>query len=787
MRPSVIAEMRSILVAPGVRTAKSVPTTRRAKASSSQRHAAAATSPSASSNNSTPSTSSSSSSSSLAPPPPLSSPFLPFGSAASTKQQQNSRSNRNNDGGKIVWVQPFTAEAAQAASESGVRVQLFDEADAASAADFAGTLARFDAVVRFGDGLLADVTGRSVGVAVELRTPADVRRAEALASSPSPSAAAGFSSKNSDGGSSDAAIKNNDSSEDSDEESVVLADARDWAIIPAENLVAAFQEARRRARASWEEAVRRKGGGGGAGGGNDDDGGENSLPEKGPRPTPRLLVTASTADGALALLGALESGVDGVVLRTGDPREVRALCAAVEASSASGLSSSSSFSSAAREKSSDKSSSSNNSSSSDSDSEIEFEVGVVSSVTAAGMGDRVCVDVTVLLEPGEGLLVGSFAAAALLVHSEREGAQGGDANNDGGEAYISPRPFRVNAGAVHSYVAVPRGRTAYLSELKAGSEVLVVRPPSSSSKGENSATTTRAVTSTAVVGRAKVERRPMIKVDVRLADGSTCSAVLQNAETVRVVAPNLSRASLPPAAAKAKAAAKAAARPPLPRRRRLGAEDEEALRWAMEPSSSAAFSSSSSPEKLAVDAEKTLEWVMGPSESSSSYPSSHPLSPSSSSSPSKAAAALSATPTWSATSSSSSSSSSSFDEEDGNESDGAEELVEGPPRRPYLLPRNDSRAVAALRWLLGVKRGAVAAVGEEEEEAAKSKNSSSSSSSSSPLSSSSFPSDRWDPRETRGWTTVAVTDLVPGQPLLVRRAAAARHTGIEIDESIVER
>ena len=207
----------------------------------------------------------------------------------------------------------------------------------------------------------------------------------------------------------------------------------------------------------------------------------------------------------------------------------------------------------------------------------------------------------------------------------------------------------------------------------------------------------------------------------------------------------------------------------------------------MEPSSSAAFSSSSSPEKLAVDAEKTLEWVMGPSESSSSYPSSHPLSPSSSSSPSKAAAALSATPTWSATSSSSSSSSSSFDEEDGNESDGAEELVEGPPRRPYLLPRNDSRAVAALRWLLGVKRGAVAAVGEEEEEAAKSKNSSSSSSSSSPLSSSSFPSDRWDPRETRGWTTVAVTDLVPGQPLLVRRAAAARHTGIEIDESIVER
>ena len=75
-----------------------------------------------------------------------------------------------------------------------------------------------------------------------------------------------------------------------------------------------------------------------------------------------------------------------------------------------------------------------------------------------------------------------------------------------------------------------------VKELKAGSEVLVVRPPS---EGEAS-TTAAAVTCTAVVGRAKVERRPMTRVDVRLADGSTCSAVLQNAETVRVVAPRSS-------------------------------------------------------------------------------------------------------------------------------------------------------------------------------------------------------------------------------------------------------
>ena len=50
---------------------------------------------------------------------------------------------------------------------------------------------------------------------------------------------------------------------------------------------------------------------------------------------------------------------------------------------------------------------------------------------------RVCVDLCSNMGPGEGLLVGSFARALFLVHSES--AQ---------SAYISSRPFRVNAGAV---------------------------------------------------------------------------------------------------------------------------------------------------------------------------------------------------------------------------------------------------------------------------------------------------------------------------------------------------
>lgn len=62
--------------------------------------------------------------------------------------------------------------------------------------------------------------------------------------------------------------------------------------------------------------------------------------------------------------------------------------------------------------------------------------------------------------------------------------------------YINSRPFRVNAGAVHAYVQAPGNKTAYLSELKSGSEVLVV----------DAAGRAR----TAVVGRCKIETRPMV-------------------------------------------------------------------------------------------------------------------------------------------------------------------------------------------------------------------------------------------------------------------------------------
>ena len=50
---------------------------------------------------------------------------------------------------------------------------------------------------------------------------------------------------------------------------------------------------------------------------------------------------------------------------------------------------------------------------------------------------------------------------------------------------------------VHAYVAIPSGRTAYLSELRNASEVLIV----------NAAGQQR----TAIVGRVKIETRPLVR------------------------------------------------------------------------------------------------------------------------------------------------------------------------------------------------------------------------------------------------------------------------------------
>ena len=136
----------------------------------------------------------------------------------------------------------------------------------------------------------------------------------------------------------------------------------------------------------------------------------------------------------------------------------------------------------------------------------------ITSITPAGMGDRVCVDTCSLMVDGEGMLVGNTSSGFFLVHAETLE-----------NPYVAPRPFRVNAGAVHAYLKLADGKTAYLSDLKAGDRVMV-----------QGATGRCRI---ATVGRVKIEQRPLLLIEAEH-NGSLVSMVLQNAETIRLAKPD---------------------------------------------------------------------------------------------------------------------------------------------------------------------------------------------------------------------------------------------------------
>lgn len=135
----------------------------------------------------------------------------------------------------------------------------------------------------------------------------------------------------------------------------------------------------------------------------------------------------------------------------------------------------------------------------------------ITEVAEAGDGERVCVDTSSMLGRGEGMLVGSRSNFYFLVHSESIAS-----------SFTAARPFRVNAGAVHAYTPGPDGRTRYLSEVEGGTELLAVDH--------------RGAARRATVGRAKVERRPMLMVKAS-AGGEVGGIIIQDAETVRLVRP----------------------------------------------------------------------------------------------------------------------------------------------------------------------------------------------------------------------------------------------------------
>ncbi|MDP8248090.1 MAG: 3-dehydroquinate synthase II [Candidatus Tritonobacter lacicola] len=182
-----------------------------------------------------------------------------------------------------------------------------------------------------------------------------------------------------------------------------------------------------------------------------------------------------SAEEARTALQVLEKGVAGVVVRTADPGEIRKAARFVKGKS----------------------------------TVLGLETAKVVEIKVLGMGDRVCVDTCTAMTTGEGMLVGNSSSAMFLVHSE-------SVENP----YVEARPFRVNAGALHAYVLTPSGKTKYLSELRSGDDVLVTR-----FSGESRA---------AIVGRAKVELRPMMLVRA-VCRRKEISLILQNAETIRLV------------------------------------------------------------------------------------------------------------------------------------------------------------------------------------------------------------------------------------------------------------
>jgi len=140
---------------------------------------------------------------------------------------------------------------------------------------------------------------------------------------------------------------------------------------------------------------------------------------------------------------------------------------------------------------------------------LDMEWATVTVVEEAGSADRVCVDTGTLMDDDEGMLVGSMSRGLFFVHAETADSP-----------YVASRPFRVNAGAVHAYVRTPDGGTKYLAELGSGDDVQIVDTDGHTREG--------------VVGRAKIERRPMFRVEAETASGDRIETLLQNAETIKV-------------------------------------------------------------------------------------------------------------------------------------------------------------------------------------------------------------------------------------------------------------
>lgn len=140
---------------------------------------------------------------------------------------------------------------------------------------------------------------------------------------------------------------------------------------------------------------------------------------------------------------------------------------------------------------------------------LNIQVGTVIESRPVGMGYRACIDASTLFEPDEGMLVGSTSQGGLLCCPEVYFLP-----------YMELRPFRVNAGAVHCYVFNTENRTDYMSELKAGSPIMIVN-----SKGR---------VRRAAVGRMKIEQRPLRLIEVEFPGKERVNILMQDDWHVRI-------------------------------------------------------------------------------------------------------------------------------------------------------------------------------------------------------------------------------------------------------------
>ena len=147
------------------------------------------------------------------------------------------------------------------------------------------------------------------------------------------------------------------------------------------------------------------------------------------------------------------------------------------------------------------------------DEQIIMASSVISSVSNIKNSARYCIDLTTVLQVGEGVLVGSSASSLALIHGETIPSE-----------FVPTRPFRINAGSPHSYILMNDGKTKYISELKSGDEICIVKENGECRSG--------------TIGRLKIEKRPFLQICWENNNDKPSNIFLQQAETVKLVCPN---------------------------------------------------------------------------------------------------------------------------------------------------------------------------------------------------------------------------------------------------------